>query len=110
MTSPPTPAALQILLALADRELHGYGILQDVEKRTEGRMRLSPGTLYSNLRKMVEAGWIVEVESSELPTDDSRRRVYRLSGDGRVAAEAELARLETLLRQGRSFGLVPRDA
>ena len=102
-------AVFQILLALADRDRHGYAIIQDVAARTEGKVRLSPGTLYSNLSRLLEEGFIVETRTRPKPSeDDQRRRYYRLTSDGRAAAEAELARLERLVRQARSFGLSAR--
>ena len=105
---PLSPSVFQILLALADRDRHGYAIIQDVEARTEGRIRLSPGTLYSSLRKLLEAGLIVEKRSRPAPADDDqRRRYYRLTRLGRSIAQAEVARLERLVRQARSFGLNP---
>ncbi len=105
---PLSPAVFQILLALADRERHGYAIIQDVEARTDGRLRLSPGTLYSNLKRMLEKGLIRETSTRPDPAhDDERRRYYRLSRLGREVATAELARLEQLVRQARSFGLEP---
>lgn len=111
MSDDLTPAAFHILLALADRDRHGYSILQDVEERTEGALRLSPGTLYSNLKRMRAAGWIVELGSAlDTTGPGARRRTYRLTDEGRSAAEAELARLESLVGQARDFGLRPRTS
>ncbi len=107
-TPPLSPAVFQILLALADQDRHGYAIIQDVLARTDGKMRLSPGTLYSNLGRLLEEGRIEELRGLPDPADDQRRRYYRLTADGRAAAEAELARLERLIRQARSFGLSAR--
>ena len=103
---PLTPAVLDIVLALGDEELHGYAIMQQVKRRTDGRRRLAPGTLYRSLRQMQERGL---VEESEEPTDtgDERRRYYRLTDLGRRVAVAEVERLEGLVRAARSKGLVP---
>ncbi len=106
-----TAAAFQILLALADAERHGYGIMQEVLQRTGGKVRLGPGTLYGSIKRMLEQGLIVE--SGERPDpelDDERRRYYRLTAQGRRAAAAEAERLEALLRAARAKKLLPRRA
>jgi DNA-binding PadR family transcriptional regulator len=105
--SPLPPAVFQILVALADEDRHGYAIMQDVAARTGGRMKLSPGTLYGAIKRMLEDGLIVELD--ERPdADDERRRYYRLTQTGRDAARAEADRLTTLVRQARAAGLTPR--
>ena len=77
---PLTPAMFHILLALADRERHGYHIMQEVEERTEGKVRLGPGTLYGSIKRMLAAGWIEETEERpDRDLDDERRRYYRLT-------------------------------
>ena len=107
--APLSAAVFQILVALADRDRHGYAISQEVAARNEGRVRLSPGTLYSNLKKLLEEGFIVESKRRPAKSsDDPRRRYYRLTRLGREAAEAEVERLENLVREARSFGLRPR--
>lgn len=105
----PLPAAaFHILIALADRDRHGYSIMQDVAARTAGKVRLSAGTLYSSIRRMLEQGLIEELAQSPDPSStDERRRYYRLTGFGRRAAAAEVERLNALLRQARATGLVP---
>jgi DNA-binding PadR family transcriptional regulator len=105
----PLPAAVfHILIALADRDRHGYSIMQDVEARTEGKVQLSPGTLYSSIRRMLEQGLIEELAESPDPSStDERRRYYRLTRFGRRAAVAEVERLNALVRQARATGLVP---
>jgi DNA-binding PadR family transcriptional regulator len=106
---PLAPAIFQILVALADQDRHGYAIMQDVAVRTGGRMKLSPGTLYGSIKRMLEDGLIVEVDERPDPdNDDERRRYYRLTSFGREVAEAEADRLTTLLRQARAAGLAPR--
>ena len=107
---PLQPAVFHILVALADRDRHGYSILQDVATRTGGRIRMSPGTLYGSIKRMLEQGLIEELdESPDAETSsDERRRYYRVTGFGRDVARAEAARFESLLKQARSTGLIPR--
>lgn len=97
----PLPAALfQILVALADRERHGYGIMQDIAARTNGKMRLSPGTLYGSIKRMLEQGLIQESDERPDPElDDERRRYYRITPFGRRVAGAETERLSKLVSQ-----------
>ena len=97
----PLPAALfQILVALADRERHGYGIMQDIAARTDGKMRLSPGTLYGSIKRMLEQGLIQESEERPDPElDDERRRYYHITEFGRRVAGAETERLSKLVSQ-----------
>src|SRR5262245_1673141 len=98
-----------ILVALADRDRHGYSILQDVAERTGGQIRLSPSTLYSAIKRLLEAGWIEELDERPDPAhDDERRRYYRITRAGRQAAVAEAARLEKLLKDARASGLLPK--
>jgi DNA-binding PadR family transcriptional regulator len=102
-------AAFQILVALADQDRHGYAIMLDVATRTDGRMKLSPGTLYGSIRRMLDEGLIIELDERPDPdNDDERRRYYRLTSFGRETAVAEIERLSTLLRQARAVGLTPR--
>lgn len=106
---PLPPAVFQILVALADQDRHGYAIMQDVVVRTDGRMKLSPGTLYGSIKRMLDDGLIVELDERPHPDhDDERRRYYRLTPFGRDVAQAEADRLTTLLRQARAAGLAPR--
>jgi DNA-binding PadR family transcriptional regulator len=105
---PLTPAVLDIMVALGEEELHGYAIMQEVRRRTQGRRRLAPGTLYRSLRQMEERGWVVEAEERPEPgLDDERRRYYRLTELGKKVAMAELERLESLVGAARSKGFVP---
>ena len=80
---PLPPATLHILLALAETERHGYAIMHDVEARTDGELRLSAGTLYRSIARMVEQGLIVEVARRRSATDDERRRYYKITPNGR---------------------------
>ena len=100
----PLPsAAFQILLSLADNDLHGYGIMRQVEEQTNGRMRLGPGTLYSSIQGLLEEGLIEEVgPNSGAPDANDRRRFYRLSSSGRKVARTEAERLADLLRVARA--------
>src|SRR5438874_13206498 len=104
----PLPVAVfHILIALADRDRHGYSIMQDVAARTDGKMQLSAGTLYSSIRRMLEQGLIEELADSPDPSStDERRRYYRLTRFGRRVAAAEVQRLNALLQQARATGLV----
>ena len=105
----PLPnAVFHILIALADRDRHGYSIMQDVASRTDGQVRLSAGTLYASIRRMLEQGLIEELaESPDPASTDERRRYYRITPQGRKAAIAEVERLNSLVRQARATGLVP---
>jgi DNA-binding PadR family transcriptional regulator len=105
---PLPPAVFHILIALADRDRHGYSIMQDVAARTEGKVQLSAGTLYSAIRRMLEQGLIEELAESPDPSStDERRRYYRLTRFGKRVAAAEVGRLNTLVQQARATGLVP---
>lgn len=100
---PLSPAMFQVFVALADGEKHGYAIIKEVSRRTEGKVRLLPGTLYAIIKRLVADGFIME--SSERPgpdLDDERRRYYRLTDRGRALAVAEADRLEETLRQARA--------
>jgi DNA-binding PadR family transcriptional regulator len=106
---PLSSAVFHILVALADRDRHGYSILQDVATRTQGKVRLSAGTLYSSIRRLLEQGLIEELAESPDPSStDERRRYYRLTKFGRRVAQAEVNRLGSLLEEARATGLVAR--
>lgn len=107
---PLSPQVFHILAALAVADQHGYGIMQEVATRTGGKQRLSPGTLYGSIKRMLEHGLITELSDRERPAtgDDERRRYYRLTLFGRKVAKAEAARLAELLDQARAYGLVPK--
>ena len=96
---PLTPAVFHILLALADGEKHGYGIMKEITQRSEGNMRMGPGTLYGSLGRMLDSG-LVEMsdERPDAELDDERRRYYKLTSFGLRVAEAESHRLSQLLR------------
>jgi DNA-binding PadR family transcriptional regulator len=101
--SPLPAAAFQILMSLVDDDLHGYEIMRRVEEQTAGRTRLGPGTLYSSIRALLEAGFIAEVSPrSADDADDERRRYYRVTAAGRKAGREEAERLADLLRLARA--------
>jgi DNA-binding PadR family transcriptional regulator len=108
----PLPTAVfHILVALADRDRHGYSIMQDVATRTDRKVRLSAGTLYSAVRRMLEQGLIEELRDTperDRDSDDQRRRYYRLTRLGRRVALAEARRLRDMLSQAQETGLIPR--
>jgi len=100
---PLTPPVFHILLALADEERHGYGIMQDVARQTNDALQLGPGTLYGCLKRMLAAG-LVE-ESDERPgteLDDERRRYYRMTDLGRSVVRAEARRLAEAVTAARA--------
>jgi DNA-binding PadR family transcriptional regulator len=91
---PLTPPVFHILLALADEERHGYGIMQDVARQTDDALQLGPGTLYGCLKRMLAAGLVEESEERPDPElDDVRRRYYRMTALGRTTVRAEASRL-----------------
>jgi DNA-binding PadR family transcriptional regulator len=97
---PLSPAALHILLALAADDLHGYGIMQEVARQSEAMYKLGPGTLYDNLKKLMQQG-LIEETGPRASDDDPRRRYYRLSPSGRDVLTMEVRRLETVVREAR---------
>jgi DNA-binding PadR family transcriptional regulator len=108
---PLAPAMFHILVAVADQDRHGYAIMLDVAARTDGALKLSPGTLYGSIKRMLEEGLVVELSDRQRPDeDDERRRYYRITAFGRAVAQAEAARLATLLRQAKAVGLAPGRA
>ncbi len=105
---PLPPATFHILLALAEGDRHGYGIIQDVEARTDGELRLSAGTLYRSIQRMLEQGLVVETRDRPAPAeDDERRRYYRITAFGTAVAKAEARRLSQLVRMARAAGFAP---
>ena len=104
---PLTAPMFHILLALADKERHGYDIMREVDERSEGKVRLGPGTLYGSIKRMLSDGLIEELDSRPDPElDDERRRYYRLTDLGRRIAIAEAERLERLVKSARSKKLL----
>jgi DNA-binding PadR family transcriptional regulator len=106
---PLPPATFHILLALSDDDRHGYAIIQDVASRTDGALKMSAGTLYRSIQRMLEQGLLVETRDRPAPeNDDERRRYYRITPLGTAVAKAEAGRLNELVRMARAKGLVPR--
>ncbi|HLB34960.1 MAG TPA: PadR family transcriptional regulator [Gemmatimonadales bacterium] len=107
---PLPPATFHILLALAAGERHGYGIIQDVEARTDGALRLSAGTLYGTIQRLLEQGLIAEVRRRPSALDDPRRRYYRITAFGTAVARAETYRLSHLVRLAKGAGFLVPEA
>lgn len=97
---PVSEAVFHILLSLVDEPRHGYGVLQEVERRTGGRVVMGSGTLYSAIKRMRADGWVEEAEVED--PEDPRRKYYRLTDRGREIVRAEARRLEALVRQARA--------
>ena len=106
----PLPTAtFHILMALADGDRHGYAIIQDVAARTGGEVKLSAGTLYRSIHRMLNDGLVEELSKRPAPElDDERRRYYRITTFGISIAQAETRRLSDLLRLARGSGFAPR--
>jgi DNA-binding PadR family transcriptional regulator len=98
-------AALQILATLASEDLHGYGIIQAVAVQSQSRIRIGPGTLYDNLNRFMEQGWVRDIQ----PKAENDKRLYRLTADGKRVLSEEIARLDRLVRETKRF-LQPRRA
>jgi DNA-binding PadR family transcriptional regulator len=100
---PLTPAIAHILLALADEDRHGYAIMQEVERMTDGASRMGPGTLYGTLKRMIASGLIEEADQRPDPAlDDERRRYYRATPLGRSVLSAETERMAALVSAARA--------
>ena len=108
---PLPPATFHILLSLAEDDRHGYAIIQDVAARTGGELKLSAGTLYRSIQRMLEQGLLVEARQRPAPElDDERRRYYRITRFGATVARAEARRLTQLVKLARACGLAPGRA
>ena len=96
---PLTPLSFQILMALADGDRHGYGVIKEIEGRTEGFVRPATGTLYAAIQRLMDQDLIVESDwrPDDPDQDDERRRYYRLTEFGRRVAEAEARRLSRII-------------
>lgn len=105
---PLTPAVFYILFALAEGEKHGYAIMKEVNEISGGQFTMGPGTLYTTIQRLLELGLIEETSTSS--DSERRRRYYRLIGRGRQTLEAELNRMESLVRSAQRRKLVPREA
>jgi len=108
---PLPPATFHILMAVAEEDRHGYGIIQDVAARTGGELKLSAGTLYRSIQRMLEQGLLVETQERPAPEwDDERRRYYRITAFGAATARAEVKRLSQLVKLARARGFAPGRA
>jgi DNA-binding PadR family transcriptional regulator len=105
---PLPPATLHILIALTGGERHGYAVIQDVEARTGGELRLSAGTLYRSVARMLQQGLIAEVTRRRTREDDERRRSYRITALGTAVARAEVRRLSQIVTMAVARGQKPR--
>src|SRR6201995_5371810 len=106
---PLQPTTFHVLLSLTDEDRHGYGIILEVARRTQGELKLSAGTLYRSIQRMLETGLIVEKRTRPAPEgDEERRRYYRITQFGRAVAEAEAGRLRDLFKLARLSGITPR--
>jgi DNA-binding PadR family transcriptional regulator len=106
---PLQATTFHILLSLADEDRHGYAIILDVVRRTNGELKLSAGTLYRSIQRMLELGLITETKTRPAPEmDDERRRYYRMTPFGKAVAQAEAGRLRNLLKMARICGVEPR--
>ena len=103
---PLSPASLHILLSLAGEERHGYGIMQEVARQSEGQYKLGPGTLYDNLQKLIGQA-MVEPARRPAGNDDPRRRYYRLTSFGRNVLSVEVTRLEGVVREAKLYLRLP---
>jgi DNA-binding PadR family transcriptional regulator len=104
---PLSPSVFYILFALAEGEKHGYAIMKQVESVSDGQFTMGPATLYTNIQRLLELGLIEETSTSS--DSERRRRYYRLSRRGRQVFEAELNRMESLVRSAQRRKLVPRE-
>jgi DNA-binding PadR family transcriptional regulator len=105
-----TPAVFHILLALSGGELHGYGIMKQVEADSEGKIKMGAGTLYGSLKRMLDAGFITESDKRvDSEMDDARRVYYRITGVGAEAFAAELERLRRIVGRAREMKLLPKN-
>src|SRR5688572_11342839 len=108
---PLPPATFHILMAVAGEERHGYAIIQEIGVRTGGALRMSAGTLYRSIQRMIEQDLIVEVHERPAPElDDERRRYYRITEFGEAVARAETRRLQGLVRLARASGFAQKPA
>ncbi|HVO63261.1 MAG TPA: PadR family transcriptional regulator [Terriglobales bacterium] len=105
---PLSPAVFYILFVLAEGEKHGYAIMKEVETVSGGQFTMGPGTLYTTIQRLLELGLIEETSTPS--GSERRRRCYRLSRTGRKALEAELNRMESLVRSAQRRKLAPREA
>jgi len=108
---PLPPATFHILMSVAEDDRHGYAIIQDVAARTRGELKLSAGTLYRSIQRMLEQGLLIEPRDRPSPEeDDERRRYYRITPYGSAVARADARRLTQLVKLARESGFAPGRA
>ncbi len=108
---PLPPATFHILMAVAEEDRHGYAIIQDVAARTGGELKLSAGTLYRSIQRMLDQGLVIETAERPAPElDDERRRYYRITPLGAAVAKAEATRMSKLVKWARALGFAPGKA
>jgi DNA-binding PadR family transcriptional regulator len=102
--TPMTPAVFHVLLALTGGARHGYAIMQEVRDHTDGTLRLGAGTLYGTIDRLIRDGYVREVDGPAAESSrDARRRFYRITPDGRRALDAEVDRLERIVKTARTI-------
>lgn len=106
---PLTPAVFYVLFSLSEGQKHGYAIMQETVKLSDGKFRMGPGTLYATLQRLLDLGLVQEVQAGAAAVD-SRRRYYRLTGGGKTLLEAELTHMDSVVRLAKRKKLVPRAA
>lgn len=104
---PLSPAMVHLLLALAGQDRHGYGIMQEISRQSDGKYKLGPGSLYDNLQKAIRRGWVADL-GHRSGDNDPRRRYYRLTSPGTVVLAAEMSRLENVIRDARARLRIPK--
>ena len=108
-TPPLSRTAIHVLLAIGPEERHGYAIMNEISRMTDGAVQLGPGGIYTTIRKLLDDGLIEESdERPDTELDDARRRYYRLSALGRAVAASEVRRLNTLVEAARPWALEAR--
>jgi DNA-binding PadR family transcriptional regulator len=105
---PLSPATFLILFALASGDKHGYAIMQEARRLSDGTFRMGPATLYTTIQRVLESGWIKEVAGPK--NSDSRRRYYRITREGNATLNLELERMETMVRKSRAMRLRPAES
>lgn len=109
LSQPLTAVEFEILLSLANADLHGYAILQEIESRTSGRLALLPGTLYRAVNRLLQGGWVAERPDASASKDDTRRRIYHLTSEGRRLAAREAERLARQLITARARNVLRKS-
>src|SRR5262249_53112686 len=104
-TFPMPPAMFYILFSLADGDKHGYAMMQEISKLSEGKFRMGPATLYTNVQRLLAADLIREVVAPDAGEMEARRRYYRLGRQGKTALEQELQRMRKVLRRAQNLSL-----